>query len=119
MDGRRQRRPTGQTDHRGQTLHLLNDRRTKEQQSRRSNNRQCPSYLRTRQITDVSLTENTSSQFEKMSMEKEMSDEPPKDVAAEAAAAAAAASVAEDNGKDSISFVMCIRDVDSLLNLTY
>ena len=48
-----------------------------------------------------------------------MSDEPPKDVAAEAAAAAAAASVAEDNGKDSITCVLCIRDVNSLLNLTY
>ena len=33
-----------------------------------------------------------------------MTDEPTKDVAAEAAAAAAAASVAEDNGKNYISF---------------
>ena len=37
-------------------------------------------------------------------MEKDMTDEPTKDVAAEAAAAAAAASVAEDNGKNYISF---------------
>jgi len=44
-----------------------------------------------------------------MSMdEKDMNDETTKDVAAEAAAAAAAASVAEDNGKNTITSSFCV-----------
>jgi hypothetical protein len=92
--------------------------RTKEKQSRRSNNRQFPTNHHNRQTrTDLVGEKDFPHIFEKMSLEKEMGEESPKDVAAEAAAAAAAASVAEDNGERPMTHFR-LYSVHYLLTLT-